>query len=485
MSEAKELTAREAAAAIRTGALSAVELATALHERTERLDRVVGAYVTVTADRLLQGARAADDRAGAARRAGDEDALPPLLGVPVPVKDLNDVAGVRCTYGSAAYADNVATTDAGVAQRLRDAGALLPGKTNTPEFGLPCYTEPDMAPPARTPWDLARMAGGSSGGAAAAVSAGLAPAAHGSDGGGSIRIPASCCGLVGLKPSRGRISSGPDEVDGPGLGVHGSLTRDVRDTALLLDVLARPWPGDTFRLPPPAGGFLAACDQPPEPGLRIGLLLEPVIAADAPVDRACAAAAEQAAGVLEMLGHRVEPAPVPFAAERFASFEAVWSVGARLAPVDPEREHLLRPLTRWLRAAGEDVSGLAHAIALGGMQVATREAARAWAAYDVILSPTLAQLPAPVGELRDDADPAGDFAAQMRFTPWTSVWNVTGWPAISLPTHRVEHAGRALPAGVMLGAGLGEEETLLGLAAQLEEALPWAGTLPVEPVPAH
>ncbi|SEF18261.1 amidase [Jiangella alba] len=474
MSEIHELTGLELATAVRKREVSPSEVADHALERAERLDPSIGAFVTLTPDLAREQAAEAEILLRESR-SGDE--LPPFLGVPCPVKDLAMVAGVPFRSGSAALGDFVAPADDGVVTLLRQAGTLMLGKTNTPEFGLPPYTEPDIAPPARTPWDTTRSAGGSSGGSAAAVAAGIAPIAHGSDGGGSIRIPASACGLVGLKPTRGRVSPGPYRPEGAGLASNGVLTRDVRDTAALLDVLSHQWPGDLFALAPPRTTFLDACER--EPGqLRVGLLTTPVIVDDAPVDDACLAAVVRTARLLEDLGHLVEPAPVPFTAERWDSFEAIWSVLALSAPVPPEHEHLLLPLTRWLREKGRSVSGIDYASALGLIQTTTRETAATWAAYDVILSPTLAQLPAPVGSQRDDADPAADFAAQMAFTPWTSVWNLTGWPAVSVPLETAEADGVTLPVGVMLGGRHGTEETLLSLAAQLEAARPWRDRRP-------
>ncbi len=466
VTEIHELTALELAAAMRHREFSPTEVLDHTLRRANELGPRVGAFVTLTPDLARDQALAADK---AVLAGGD---LPPLLGVPCPIKDLAMVAGVPFGAGSAALAGTVAPVDDGVTTLLRAAGTVMIGKTTTPEFGLPCYTEPDVAPPARTPWDLERSAGGSSGGAAAAVAAGIVPVAHGSDGGGSIRIPASACGLVGLKPTRGRVSPGPYGVDGAGLAVNGVLTRDVRDTAAALDVLASGWPGDLHVLVPPATTFLEACEL--DPGvLRVGVLTTPVIAEGAAVDVQCLDAVRDTAALLADLGHRVEEAPVPFPAQRWASFEAIWSVLAAAAPVPPGTEHLLVPLTRWLRDEGRRVSGVAYAQAISSVQTTTRDTALAWADYDVILSPTLARLPARVGELRDDDNPAADFGAQTEYTPWTSVWNLTGRPAISLPVYRAELDGVTLPVGVMLGGRHGDEETLLALAAQLEVARPW------------
>ncbi len=222
----------ELAAAIREGELSPVEITDHYLDRIDRLNDQTGAFYTVTADLAKEQAVAAEKAVADSRKAGgDASELPPLTGVPIPIKDLNLVAGVRATFGSTLLADNIATEDDFVVAELRKAGIVITGKTATPEFGLPCYTETKIGPPARTPWDLTRSAGGSSSGAAAAVAAGLAPAAQGSDGGGSIRIPSSVCGLFGIKPSRGRISGGPLMPDLMGLSTDGPLARTVADAA--------------------------------------------------------------------------------------------------------------------------------------------------------------------------------------------------------------------------------------------------------------
>ena len=247
MTDIHDLTVTELAAAIGRKELSPVQITAHYLDRTDRLNADVGAFFTVTAELATSQAAEAEK---AVTQAQDPAELPPLTGIPIPIKDLNMVAGVRQTLGSAVYADNVPAIDDHVSAALRAAGAVLTGKTATPEFGLPCYTETAIGPPARTPWDLSRSAGGSSGGAAAAVAAGLAPAAQGSDGGGSIRIPSSVCGLFGLKPSRGRISGGPLVPDLAGLVSEGPLARSVADAALLLDVMTGNQPGDMYTQPP-------------------------------------------------------------------------------------------------------------------------------------------------------------------------------------------------------------------------------------------
>ncbi|MFT3860863.1 amidase [Micropruina sp.] len=461
------LTALDIAREVNAGRLSAVEIAEAALTLAERRGVRYGAFTCLAPERALADARRTDRRVAAGERL-------PLAGVPNPIKDLNPVAGLPWEAGSAALRGTVAGADDPIVGWFGQAGSTMLGKTATPEFGLPCYTEPDGRPPAVTPWDPSRSAGGSSGGAAAAVAAGIVPIAHASDGGGSIRIPASACGLVGLKASRGLISPG-SRPPGPGLGTDGVLSRTVRDTALTLDVLAGSRPGDTYWAPADPGGYLAACDRAPE-RLRIGVLTAPVIVADAPVHTACLDAVARAALLLEGLGHDVTEAPVAFAAGRWEAFGAVWRVGALSIPLPAEAEPLLTPLTRWLRAEGRRATGLEYADALAAIQSLTREIARTWADFDVIVSPTLAQPPALVGSLRDDDDPAADFAAQTRFTPWTSVFNLSGRPAISLPLHTARVDGTdspVLPIGVMLGGRLGADSTLLGLAAALEAVAPW------------
>ncbi|WP_205474289.1 amidase [Nocardioides sp. SYSU D00038] len=428
----------------------------------------VGAFVTLTPDLARQRAAALGSPPPHA---------PPLWGVPTAVKDLNLTAGVRTTFGSPLFADFVPDVSDAVVLAMEAAGMVSLGKTSTPELGSPCYTEPEGLPPAVTPWDPTRMAGGSSGGAAAAVAAGLVPVAQGSDGGGSIRIPASCCGLVGLKPTRGRISGAPMYGDPVGLATAGPLARTVRDAAALLDVLAGRRPGDPAWAPEPTGTFLAACDR--DPGrLRIARFVEPVIAA-VDVDPECVRAWADASTLLESLGHEVVDVPVPLPPEAVPVFETCWAVLTAMSVPDldgsGEPDPRLRPLTRWLTEQGRAVGGPELGLAIGAMRRFAAAALEQLAAYDAVLTPTLASPPLPVGAIRDDIDPARDFEAQKAFTPWTSAWNVTGMPAVSLPLHQTPDG---LPVGVMLAARPAEEELLLSLAAQVELAAPWAHRKP-------
>ena len=466
-----DLSALEQAAAVRRREVSPSDLVEHYLSRIGRLSDKVGAYVTVTPDLAREQARECEKTL----RERDFADLPPLLGVPIAIKDLTDVAGVRCTLGSAAFADRVPTTDAHVVTLLRRAGTVLLGKSNAAEFGAPAYTEPDVAPPARTPWDLSKSAGGSSGGAGAAVAAGLAPFAQGNDGGGSVRIPASVCGLVGLKVSRGRVSNGPVGGDVSGLAWHGPLTRTVRDAAAWLDATAVAMLGDPHWAPPLPFGetFLGAVDR--EPGrLRIARYADPVIT-DEPVDSACLAVYDDATKLLLDLGHEVDDVAAPDGHAVVPAFETVWGVLATLTPVRARDEQLLRPLTRWLRENGSQVSGHQYAAAIATLQAAARRIMLDLAGYDAVLTPTLALPPVAVGALRDDDDPARDFDNQKRFTPFTSVANLTGQPAITLPLGTTTGG---LPIGVMLAGRPAGEAGLLALAGQLEAARPWIDRRP-------
>lgn len=454
MTTREPASAVEIARAVRAGEVSAVTVARAALARAERVGPALGAFATLTPERAIAQASVVD-RAVAR---GEDPGL--LAGVPLPVKELAEVEGVPFEAGSAALAGHLGASTDAVAARLAAAGSLMLGTTAAPEFGFPCYTEPDGRPPAVTPWDVRRGAGGSSGGAASAVAAGIVAVAHASDGGGSIRIPAACCGVVGHKPSRGLVSTLPTRVPGPGLVSDGVVSRTVADTALALDALA------------PGHGLLAGLDASVAP-LRIGVTTEPVIAGDADVHPACLEAATRVADWMAGLGHEVVAAPRPFAAERWAAFDALWTTGAASIPLPSEADALLTPLTRWLRDRGRQVGGVEYAAALADAQRLEFDTGQAWAGLDAVLTPTLAQPPAFVGGIRDDADPAADFAAQTRFTPWTSVANLTGRPSISLPLVRADVDGVTLPIGVMLTGRRGHDASLLRLAAQLEAAHPW------------
>jgi amidase len=447
------LSATDQARLVAAGELSSVELVETYLGRIERLDGPLRSYVTVCADEALAEAR--DPKTG------------PLGGVPIPVKDLIATAGVRTTYSCRAFADNVPDFDAAVVRRLKEAGAIVIGKTNTPEFGTIPVTESELNGACRNPWDLERTPGGSSGGAAAAVAGGLAPAAHGTDGGGSVRIPASCCGLVGLKPSRGRISPAPF-LSFEGLSTSGPLTRTVRDAALLLDVMSRPEPGDRFALPPPERPFAKQVEEPPG-RLRIAVTAEPP--AELPVDPACLAALDEAVALLASLGHELEEArPAWRDAELVESFGRVWRVLPTVYPVADES--LLTPLNRELRERAYAQPSPVYVAASQHLQYAAREVLAFWADYDVVLTPALALPPVRVGWLEEDAHARATLGLPL--TPFTGIANVTGQPAISVP---LSWDGD-LPIGIQLIGPPEGEGLLLRLAAQLEEAKPWADRRP-------
>jgi amidase len=396
-----------------------------------------------------------------------------FYGVPIAIKDLTDVAGLPTTYSCKAYANNIAQADSATVRNIKDAGFVILGKTNTPELGTIAQTESELNGACLNPWDTARTPGGSSGGAAAAVAGGLLPVAHGSDGGGSIRIPASCCGLVGIKPSRGRVSPAPYVSGSLGLGTSGPLARTVRDAAALLDVMRGYEPGDFYVAPVPQRPYLDECDEPAGE-LRIAVATTPPV--DVPVDPECLAAVRSAADTLSELGHDVVEASPPWAIpEMILAFIRVWQVGPATAGV--EDLSLLEPINRALAEQARETPSPEYGRAIMQLQTIARRVVAFWDEYDVVITPTLAMLPVPIGWTWEDADgdPLVAFSRQTLFTPYTAVINVTGQPAMSLPLHTSESG---LPVGIQFIARPFDEATLVRLAAQLEEAVPWAGRFP-------
>ncbi|WP_157252612.1 amidase [Nonomuraea typhae] len=453
MSELHELSALDQGKAIRDGDLSPVELTRFYLDRIERRNAEIGAYVTVTAERAL------------AQAAALERDLPggPLAGVPVPVKDLNLVKNVPIMFGSAAYQGFVAPVDDSVVERMSAAGTVMLGKTATPEFGLPCYTETYLSPPARSPWDLTRSAGGSSGGAAAAVAAGLAPLAQGSDGAGSIRIPSSVCGLYGIKPTRGRISFAPIIPDLAGMSTNGPIARNVADAAALLDVMAHNNPGDLYLAPPHEGTFLEYATR--QPGkLRIARYATPAVP-EAELDPEVLAAYEESAKTLTALGHEVVDIDPPFGPELVPQFVTLWYAFACMHPVADDQIARLRPLTAWLRERGFATPAPAFLQAQAALQLATRAALQVTNAYDAVLTPTVTQPPRPVGWFEEGDDPELTFERMKRFAAFPPIYNVSGQPAVNLPLYWTEDG---LPIGVMLAGRIGGEGTLISLSAQIE-----------------
>ncbi len=462
--------ATELAALVRTGQISARELVeAALAQAEAQADLNAFTYL----DR--EGALAA----AAAVKPGDPR---PFAGVPTAVKELNAVAGQPFTQGSDLFGDFRTPYDSSVARRMRDAGFISIGRTNAPEFGIVPVTEPRRFGPTRNPWNLKHTPGGSSGGAAAAVAAGILPIAQGSDGGGSIRIPAACCGLVGLKPSRGRVSFGPDAGESF-LSVQNCLARTVADSAAFLDIVAGYEPGDATWAPAPAESFAASAAREPKQ-LRIALTTASPL--ETPVDPVAVQATNDAGKLLASLGHQVEEVVPPnwvaldlqplFMMLYGAGIASGVRYGADVTKRAPSPE-LVEPLTWMFYQMGQSFSAADYVGGLAQLQNYSRGfIAGFFAKYDVLLTPALAQRPLPVGYLNCCSDePAAEFNKAAIFTPFTPTFNVTGQPAISVPLYQ---GADGLPLAVQLvGQPLGEG-LLLSLAAQLERAQPWAGRRP-------
>jgi Asp-tRNA(Asn)/Glu-tRNA(Gln) amidotransferase A subunit family amidase len=421
------------------------------------------------------------DQARAAVAAG----LPagPFTGVPYLLKDLGVLyTGAVTSAGSRLFADNLADHDSEITARLKRAGLVIAGKSNTPEMGLAPSTEPRLFGPTRNPWKLDHSAGGSSGGAAAAVAAGMVPMAHATDGGGSIRIPASCCGLFGMKPTRARNPMGPDAGEGwGGASVGHAVTWSVRDSAALLDATSGPDLGDPYWAPPPAGPFLQEVGRDPRP-LRVALNVAPYY--DSPVDPECAEAARAAARLCESLGHRVEEARPEIdtaawrqAARVLVAANVTFTLEARAAALGrPLAESDVERMT-WSRVidAG-NMSAADYARSVWVVHRTGRMVARFFQRYDVLLSPTMCKPPHPLGVL-DMSTTDGDayLAAVFASIGFTSLFNSTGNPAMTVP---LAMSGSGLPIGVQFAGRFGDEATLFRLGAQLETAQPWAGRRP-------
>jgi amidase len=466
---------------VRRGELSAPDLVEAAITRIEKLNPELNAVIHARFEAAL--AEAKDPADG------------PLPGVPIVIKDLDGSSEDDPLHdGNRALqrAGNVADHDTWLVARLRAAGCVIVGKTNTPEFGLMPTTEPQAYGPTRNPWNTAHGVGGSSGGSAAAVASGMVAVGHAGDGGGSIRIPASACGLFGLKPTRGRASMGPDLGESwAGLVVRHAVTRTVRDSATVLDAIAGAMPGDPYSAPPPARPFAAEVGA--DPGrLRIGLRTR--TPGDlTTTDPDCAAAADDAASLLTSLGHEVvEASPAALDdAELMAHFTIVLTtsvvhdvrevgrvLGRDLTPEDVE------PLTWVQYEAGLENTAIQYLEAVNALHRWSREVARWWTpvsdgggGFDLLLTPTMAEPPPVIGDVVGTADdPWRGMARAAAFAGYTAPFNVTGQPAMSVPL--TWEASRNLPIGVQLIAATAREDLLLRLASQLETARPWADRRP-------
>ena len=471
---------------ISTREATSTELVDASIERIEQLDGDLNAVVMRWFERARHQAEAFDELP-----ITDEHRSAPFAGVPFLLKDLGcNVAGLPVTSGNRAARDEppLATGDSNLTARFRDAGLITLGRTNSPEFGSLPVTEPAAYGPTRNPWNTGHTPGGSSGGAAAAVAAGIVPIAHASDGGGSIRIPASCCGLVGLKPSQGRVSMGP-ERDESGLSTQLCVSRSVRDTARMLDAVHGPGVGDSVIAPAPTRPYVDELGA--DPGrLRIGLLDHHPIGGELHAD--CVTAVRSAASLLEGLGHDVSPGHPPILedGEFPRRFAAMWAALMAVA-IDSLGQAIGRTLTaddveqvNWAqRDYASQLSAAQYATSLAAVGQYRRHVQGWWAdGWDLLLTPTLSAPPLPIGGLYgdqgDDVDPANPMAPSIRagrFVAFTPQFNASGQPAISLPLHWNDDG---LPIGVQLVAAYGREDILIQVAAQLEAAAPWADRRP-------
>ena len=457
---------------VRRKEASAREVLEAAIARAEAVNPRINAIVTA----LYDQARAA---VGAGLPSG------PFTGVPYLLKDLGALyTGAPTSFGSALFDGYVADHDSEITARYKRAGLVIFGKTNTPEMGLCPSTEPRRFGATKNPWNLAHTAGGSSGGSAAAVAAGIVPMAHATDGGGSIRIPASCCGLFGLKPTRARNPLGPDAGEGwGGASVGHAVTWSVRDSAALLDATSGPDVGDPYWAPPPAGPFLAEVGRDPG-ALRIALTTTAFNGHA--VDPQCADAARAAAKLCESLGHKVEDAHPELDAEalgqavriviaanvRAALETRATAVGRTLAATDVER-------VTWGRVVdAAKFTAADYARSIGVIHRTGRAVARFFSTYDILLSPTMCAPPARLGVMNmSSTDDAGYLDAVLGCIGFTSLFNSAGNPAMSVP---LATSRDGLPIGIQFAGRFGDEATLLRLAAQLESAQPWAGRRPIQ-----
>lgn len=466
------LDATDQAGLVAQGEVTPVELLDAAIERIERGNPALNA---VTIEWF--------ERARATAAAGLPEG--PFRGVPFLLKDLwAHFEGETLSNGNRALkeAAPVSTADTTLVQRFKAAGLSIAGRTNSPEFGALPTTEPEAWGATRNPWNTDHSSGGSSGGAAAAVAAGFVPFAHASDGGGSIRIPASCCGLVGLKPSQGRITLGPFR-DESNLGVELCVSRSVRDTAALLDAVRGPGVGDTVIAPAPARPYVEELGA--DPGrLRIGVL--DTYADGRPVHPDCADAVRATASLLESLGHHVEPGfPAAMGNPEFARrFAALWStnMGTSFARIAAQLGRDLQPgdveLHNWVQAEyARSVNGVDYALSLAA-NVEFRRAVQGWwvEGWDLLLTPTLAEPPTRIGEFANDPEhPMAPLARAGQYVAFTPAFNTSGQPAINVPLHWND-AG--LPVGIQLVAAYAREDVLIRVASQLESANPWAHRRP-------
>ena len=433
------------------------EVADFFNRRIEKLNSKLGAFMTPTPERALADAERLE------KASASEIAKMPLFGVPYSLKDLTWTKDIRTTMGSKNYENFRPPVDSEITIRLRNAGGLLLGKTTTPEFGGRPTTEGGLCPPARNPWNLEHTAGGSSGGAASAVCAGLGPIAEGSDGGGSIRIPSSCCGVVGLKPSRGRLSFAPVSGEAwAGFATSGPIARSVRDIAMLLDVLAGPVVGDPYWAPLPTESFVAAVGKRPKK-LRFAAISESSVGK---VDPEVTAAFESALRVFQEMGHRVEVVKIDPAAMLFDCASVIIAAGISSIPV--ENPSLMDPVVRASWDQGHQITASAYINATTQMHNIARQIMQTLAPYDALLTPTLTRPAVRLGTL--PSSPEGGLGELFGWLVFTYPFNATGQPAFSLPNG---FSKSGLPIGLQIVGRQNDEAGIISMAAQWEEARPW------------
>jgi amidase len=425
--------------------------------RVEKLNPKFGAFMTVTRERALADA----DRIE--KMSGDEQRRAPMFGVPYSVKDLNWTKDIRTSMGSKNYERFMPPADDHVVIKLRNAGGILLGKTTTPEFGGRPTTEGGLCPPARNPWNLEHTAGGSSGGAGSAVAAGLGPLAQGSDGGGSIRIPSACCGLVGIKPSRGRISMSPVAGEAwAGFATFGPMARSVRDAATMLDVMHGNVVGDPYWAPEPITSFKAAVEIPPK-HMRIGMITKTSLAK---VDAETITALESAAKSFEDMGHRVEPISFDPGGRMRDIVMALICAGVGSVPVNDI--NLVDPVVRELWETGQKMSAAQYIGIVTQMHNMSREIVQELAPYDAIISPVTSRPAVRLGTL--PSHPSKYLTELPEWIPFTFPFNATGQPAFSVPNG---FSKEGLPLAMQIVGRQTDEVTIIGLAAQFEKARPW------------
>jgi amidase len=471
MNDVALLDATAQAELVRKKQVKPIELVEATIERIQRVNPAINAVITPMYDQARQAV---------------EGTIPtgPFTGVPFLLKDLGPMyQGVRMTMGSRLTQFMVAPMDSELTTRYKKAGLITVGKTNTPEFGLVPTTEPRLFGPTRNPWDTTRTTGGSSGGSAAAVAAGIVPMAHANDGGGSIRIPASACGVFGLKPTRARVSLAPlfgDQLNG--LTIDHAVTRTVRDSAALLDATAGPVPGDPYWAPPPERPYLQEVGA--DPGrLRIAFTQQKLYG-EGELHPDAIAGVRDTAKLCEDLGHEVTEAHPTLNGEQLVeAFTVMWQAGvaetiAAIAQVIGRQpnDSEIEPLTRTLAEEGQKIDAASYLLAVSQMQLMARQVAAFQEQYDLWLTPTLGEPPVPLGTFDSPPDdPMYGFTRAAEFVPFTPLQNATGQPAMSVPLYWNDDG---LPIGSHFVARFGDEATLFRLAAQLEEARPWTHKRP-------